>query len=63
MSADSAEAATVDAVAMGGDTDTIGAVAGAVAGGRFGVDALPECWTSAIEETDEIRRLARQLTR
>ena len=62
LSADSAEAAIVNAVSGGGDTDTIGAVAGAVAGARFGVDALPEHWTSTIDESDEIRRLARQLS-
>ena len=62
LTADSAEDAIVNAVSEGGDTDTIGAVAGAVAGGRFGVDALPERWTSAIDESDEIRELARQLS-
>lgn len=33
---DSAEEAVVTAVTQGGDTDTIGAIAGAVAGARFG---------------------------
>ena len=40
--AESAEDATVTAVNRGGDTDTIGAIAGAVAGARFGASQLPD---------------------
>lgn len=53
--------ATIDAVMMGGDTDTTGAVAGAVAGARFGVGALPERWLTEIDEADELRQLASDL--
>lgn len=63
LTADSAERAIVDAVNAGGDTDTVGAVAGAVAGARFGVDYLPGRWLAAIDEIDRIRILARELTR
>ncbi|GAA0459705.1 ADP-ribosylglycohydrolase family protein (plasmid) [Halococcus dombrowskii] len=42
LTVDSAESAIVNAVNEGGDTDTIGAVAGAVAGARFGASALPD---------------------
>lgn len=59
---DSAEEAIVTAVNRGGDTDTIGAIAGAVAGARFGVSQLPDQWLNAIDETDELERLATQLT-
>lgn len=58
LTAESAEEAIVTAVNRGGDTDTIGAVAGAVAGARFGADALPERWLAAIDETAELRSLA-----
>ena len=58
LTAETAEDAIVDAVMMGGDTDTIGAVAGAVAGARFGDDALPERWLTEIGEADELRQLA-----
>ena len=61
LQADSAEAAIVTAVNRGGDTDTVGAVTGAVAGARFGADALPDRWLEAIDETDELDRLAREL--
>ncbi|WP_435358904.1 ADP-ribosylglycohydrolase family protein [Haloarchaeobius sp. DFWS5] len=58
LRADSAEDAIVDAVAMGGDADTLGAVAGAVAGARFGASALPERWLDAMDCTTECRELA-----
>jgi ADP-ribosyl-[dinitrogen reductase] hydrolase len=61
LSADSAEEAIVTAVNRGGDTDTIGAVAGAVAGARFGASQLPSGWLSAIDETGELKELANQL--
>ena len=62
LTADSAESAIVNAVNEGGDTDTIGAVAGAVAGARFGASALPERWLDALTVTDELRDLARAVT-
>ena len=60
--AESAEEAIVTAVNRGGDTDTIGAIAGAVAGARFGASQLPDRWLSAIDEVDELEGLATQLT-
>jgi len=61
--ADTAEAAIVNAVNEGGDTDTIGAVAGAVAGARFGATALPEHWPDALSATTELRELSQELDR
>ena len=61
LTAESAEGAIVDAVMLGGDTDTIAAVAGAVAGARFGASELPDRWLRAIDETAEIRELGQQL--
>jgi len=46
---------------MGGDTDTIAAVAGAVAGARFGGEALPDRWLNEITETDELTELSHSL--
>ncbi|OYR50435.1 ADP-ribosylglycohydrolase [Halorubrum sp. Ea1] len=59
--AENAEEAIVTAVNRGGDTDTIGAIAGAVAGARFGASQLPERWMSAIDEVGEVESLASQL--
>lgn len=57
LTADDAETAIVNAVNEGGDTDTIGAVAGAVAGARFGASALPDRWTDSIDEATAFRKL------
>ena len=54
-------AGVVTAVNRGGDTDTIGGIAGAVAGARFGASDLPHRWLSAIDETNELNALADQL--
>jgi len=61
LTAASAEDAIVTAVNRGGDTDTIGAITGAVASARFGATALPQQWLSAIEERTELADLAQQL--
>jgi len=58
LTAKSTEEAIVDAVMMGGDTDTIGAVTGAIAGARFGTSDLPDRWMTEIDEADELRELA-----
>jgi ADP-ribosyl-[dinitrogen reductase] hydrolase len=58
---DSVEEAIVTAVNRGGDTDTIGAIAGAIAGARFGASQLPNRWLAAIDEADDLEALAGQL--
>jgi ADP-ribosyl-[dinitrogen reductase] hydrolase len=60
--ADSAEDTIVTAVNRGGDTDTIGAIAGAVAGARFGTSQLPDRWLVALDATDELESLTERLT-
>jgi len=61
MTADTAEDAIVTAVNRGGDTDTIGAVTGAVAGARFGADALPDRWLNTIDYREDLKLLAHAL--
>lgn len=61
LTADSPEVAIVAAVGKGGDTDTIGAIAGAVAGARFGAGELPDRWLSLLEHRTELESLARAL--
>lgn len=61
LTAPSAERAIVNAVNTGGDTDTIGAVAGAVAGARFGAEGLPDRWIDELARAEELRRLGREL--
>jgi ADP-ribosyl-[dinitrogen reductase] hydrolase len=62
LTADSAEDAIVTAVNRGGDTDTIGAVTGALAGARFGSGSFPDRWLDVLEYRDELELLAQALT-
>jgi poly(ADP-ribose) glycohydrolase ARH3 len=47
---ESVELAITFAVRCGGDTDTIGAMAGAIAAARAGASAIPSHWLEALEE-------------
>ncbi|MDH5623604.1 MAG: ADP-ribosylglycohydrolase family protein [Candidatus Bathyarchaeota archaeon] len=49
------------AVSLGGDTDTIGAMTGAISGAFHGVEAIPERWKSGLEKGDYIEELAEKL--
>ena len=51
----------IDAVNGGGDADTIGAIAGAIAGARFDRDGLPERWLGELDGEDELQRLGGEL--
>ena len=57
------EAALVEVVNAGGDTDTNGAVAAAVLGARYGVGSIPERWLSCVRERERIAALAERLLR
>jgi poly(ADP-ribose) glycohydrolase ARH3 len=46
---DNFEEAVVLAVNLGGDTDTIGAMAGAIAGAAYGMKGLPKSWLKVLE--------------
>ena len=59
--AGSAEEAIVTAVNRGGDTDSIGAIAGAVAGARLGASTLPDRWLATVDEIGELGGLATHL--
>jgi poly(ADP-ribose) glycohydrolase ARH3 len=53
--------AVVYAVSLGGDTDTIGAMTGALCGAYLGVDAIPEEWKAKLEHREYIEELALKL--
>jgi ADP-ribosyl-[dinitrogen reductase] hydrolase len=61
LTASTAEDAIVTAVNRGGDTDTIGAVTGAIAGACFGASSLPDRWLEVIDHRDDLERLATAL--
>jgi ADP-ribosylglycohydrolase len=51
----------VSAVNAGGDTDTIGAITGAISGTYNGVEAIPKRWLSHLEARNEIDELSQRL--
>jgi ADP-ribosyl-[dinitrogen reductase] hydrolase len=55
---DTLEDAVVAAVNLGQDADTTGAVAGALAGARWGVAAIPDRWLAVLRGGDELIALA-----
>ena len=62
---ESVEAAITFAVRCGGDTDTIGAMAGSIAAARAGAGAIPSRWLEALEDGPKgrgyVERLAERL--
>ena len=57
------EEALVALVNSGGDTDTNGALAGAVLGARYGASAIPLRWTSHVAQRERLADLADRLVR
>jgi poly(ADP-ribose) glycohydrolase ARH3 len=55
------EEAVTRAISAGGDTDTAGAMAGAIAGARFGASSIPSRWIDALEEGEHGRRHVKSL--
>ena len=57
MNTDSFESALLTAVNLGEDTDTVGAVAGGLAGLFYGSDAIPEDWLNALQRREWIEKM------
>lgn len=55
------EEAVVYAVSLGGDTDTIGAMTGAIAGAYWGAEAIPGRWQDNLENREYLEKLAEKL--
>jgi poly(ADP-ribose) glycohydrolase ARH3 len=51
----------IDAVSLGGDTDTIAAMAGAISGAYLGIEAVPSEWRAKLENREYIEALAEKL--
>jgi ADP-ribosylglycohydrolase len=43
------------------DCDTTSAIAGAIAGSRFGIDTIPESWRKNIEMSSHLHQLAERV--
>lgn len=55
------EAVVLDAVNAGGDTDSVGAMAGALAGAALGFSAIPKAWRDGVEQAERVRALSEAL--
>jgi ADP-ribosyl-[dinitrogen reductase] hydrolase len=49
--------AVLKEVNLGDDTDTTGAIAGALAGIRYGIDAIPADWRARLARRDDLEKL------
>ncbi len=65
FSTDSFEDCVVKTVNRGGDADTTGSIAGAIAGARYGLAAIPRRWVNALDAglREELSALAEDLVR
>jgi len=61
MEQDTFEETLVAAVNLGGDADTVGAIAGSLAGARYGLSAIPRRWLAALQGLPEVLSTAWQL--
>jgi len=55
------EQALVEAINLGGDADTIGAVCGALSGAFYGREGIPLRWLEAIKVKEEVLQLAARI--
>jgi ADP-ribosyl-[dinitrogen reductase] hydrolase len=58
---DTLEETIIAAVSLGDDADTTGAVAGALAGARYGAAAIPDRWLKLLQPREELTDLADRL--
>jgi ADP-ribosyl-[dinitrogen reductase] hydrolase len=61
LNAGDLETTLLEVIRAGGDTDTNGAVAGAVLGAKFGASAIPERWIERLPDPDGLTTLADRL--
>ncbi|MDR3633636.1 MAG: ADP-ribosylglycohydrolase family protein [Isosphaeraceae bacterium] len=54
MTTECFEEAVIDVINLGGDTDTAGAILGALAGAHYGVDAIPSKWLAGLQNREPI---------
>ena len=59
ITTDRFDQALLKAVNLGDDTDTVGAIAGGLAGLYYGYDTIPENWLSAIKRREWIEEMCR----
>lgn len=52
------EVGIIEIINNGGDTDTIGAMFGAIAGAYWGINAIPKRWQEGVEDQNQLVKLA-----
>ena len=62
LSTNSYKKAVLKAVNLGGDTDTIGAITGSMAGIYYGYNAIPHEWIDKLQRSDYLLSLCDQFT-
>ena len=62
LRAPSFEEAVVEAINLGGDADTVGAMTGSLAGARWGAGAIPQRWLDGLANRDGVLARADALT-
>ena len=57
------ERIVIFAISLGGDTDTIASMAGAIAGAYYGQDSIPQRWRDICEakSIDDAKRYAKEI--
>ena len=55
--------AVLHAISLGGDTDTIGAMTGAISGAYLGIESIPDSWEGKLENRLYIEELASKLAK
>jgi len=63
LNTDNYRDAVLRAVNLGDDTDTTGAVTGALAGLAYGLDGIPKEWRDQLAAYEEVRRIAVSMPR
>jgi poly(ADP-ribose) glycohydrolase ARH3 len=53
--------ALIYSINLGGDTDTLGAMCGALAGSYWGINEIPSNWLDKLEDREYIKELAEKL--
>jgi ADP-ribosylglycohydrolase len=58
LTTDSFEEAMIEVVNLGGDTDTTGAILGALAGAHYGADEIPRRWLDGLQNREGVENRA-----
>ena len=57
LKSNSFEESIINAINLGGDTDTIGAITGSIAGKIYGYDCIPKRWISKLRKKEYLKEL------